>query len=373
MDKLIFRIALFGLLLGGISTAAHAESIPTVSILVPEQQVFVGDLVPVPVTVDSQGILMNVADVTLTFDPAVIEVVRVEQKLTNFPLWPESPTVKNGQVHFSAGRPNGLIASGATVATLFVRALQTGTATLQIDSASRLYRNDGLGTPITVSASSATMTVFDTLVPHAIITSTSHPSPSTWYARRNVVVSWEYDVQRQYSIEWSNDSSAEPDDAPDTVTGVATYEKVTDGIWWFSVKSRGSDGIWGAVARRAVLVDATAPEPFTIAQLPGTSTGGDQVISWVATDATSGIVKAEILVHGRLSGAVTSPLLVQRKWRGKDLTVRVTDGAGLIREATWHAPGTSTNIPVLISTAIVVIVAGVGVCMYLRRRRRFGS
>jgi hypothetical protein len=89
-----------------------------------------------------------------------------------------------------------------------------------------------------------------------------------------------------------------PDDIPETVEGGSSYPNLADGIWYFSMKERleGENG-WSPVARYRILVDATAPEPFTVSRVRPTDET-PWLASFSAVDTLSGIATYKVREEG---------------------------------------------------------------------------
>lgn len=340
MDRALktFLVGL-ALLFGLVPLVTRAES-PAIVISSPDEFIRIDDIVPILIRVDTHGRNLNALDVTLNFSTIGIEVVRIEKNLTNFPLWPDDPAWDNihGRLHFSAGRPNGFVAAGVTVATVYVHPRVAGLWQLAVADTSRGYLNSGTGQAVVLQGQRLDLQVVDPLLEGERLSSPSHPSASTWYANSKVLLSWPVQSNEQYSFLWSSNPTAVPDDKPIETSGEFQLSGVADGIWWFTLTARGPDGIWGRVTRRAVLVDTTAPLAFTVSQLPSASVHGATVIAWNATDGASGIASTHLIIDGRDLGQVRSPFTVEPKWAGKLLTIRAVDAAGNHASANWRDP-----------------------------------
>lgn len=335
----------------------------------------VGDIVPVRLQLDSHGQMINAVQMALAFSTVGLEVVKVEPNTAAFPVWAEQPVWDNklGQVTFVAGRPNGVIAAGATVATVHLRLQASGLWAMTVADTAWAWLNDGVPTPLAIQSVPIELPVVDALVPREELTSSSHPHAERWSTGRDLAVAWTHDSSRQYSFVWSLDAGEEPDEDPDRTTGQERWTATNDGVWWFALKSRGADGLWGTVSRRAFRVDQTPPAAFTIQQLPPSSVGGALVVAWYVVDEGSGISRTYLQIGGRDRGAVTSPLPVRSEWRGKDLTIVVTDQAGNSTRAVWHDPRPSPWwlseiwLRTVGSALIVVALGGSGWLIYRRR------
>ena len=355
-------------------TARAAQPTSVIAFSVPDEVMGVDDIVPVTIRLTTDGLNLNALDLTMDYSTVGLEIVRVEKATANFPLWPVEPTWDNtrGQLHMTAGRPNGVVAVGATVATAYVRLRASGLWQWHLLEVSRGFINDGLGTPVAFKLQSLDLSVVELAVNGIELSSSSHPSSTSWYAKTAADVNWTVDPDLEYSFTWSNDPSITPNDVPKSTTGQEHKEDLSDGIWWFTIKSYGADKSWSRITRRAFQTDTTAPEAFTIQRLPANTVGGQMVIAWSADDSGSGIASYQLLVNGKMVGPETSPLRVQNNWAGKTLTIRALDGAGNITSASWHDPRQQlTWFEILIGVVIALGVGLASVLLFRTRRKRF--
>jgi hypothetical protein len=252
------------------------------------------------ILLDTEGESVNALQLTVTYPKELIDIVSVDQARSPFTLTVESPTIdaQRGTVSLVAGLPGGTVISNAPVMTLVVRGKTRGEDTVGIDLAlSSLALADGNGTrvPLVGKATKIVVKDGDPLVP--VLRSSSHPDQTRWYSERTFTVSWE---QRKafYSVLLSPNSEAVPDDIPETVEGGSSYPNLADGIWYFSMKERleGENG-WSPVARYRILVDATAPEPFTVSRVRPTDET-PWLASFSAVDTLSGIATYKVREEG---------------------------------------------------------------------------
>lgn len=373
MESLKVSLISLFVLIGIWAVPVHAEEqIPEVFLSIPNAVYHVDETIPVTIKLSTNGLNLNAIDLTLNYSTVGLSVDRVERSLTNFPLWPDEPTWDDtrGTLHMSGGRPNGFISAGATVATVYVKLHASGLWQLRVGSISRGYENDGLGTPTVIQSSPLDMPVVELSLPGIELTSASHPSTTTWYADANVQMSWVTVPGSQYSFAFSSDPATEPDDVPDVTTGTQDYANVGDGAWWFTIKTRGADGIWSPITRRAALVDVTAPDPFVLSLLPSSAVGGQESLGWSTVDGGSGIAQYVLSVGGRQVGAARSPLTIRPEWQGKVITIRAFDEAGNSTSASWREP--HRRYPWLEVLLAVGLIGGAGVAsiFVVRKRQR---
>ncbi|HKF14393.1 MAG TPA: S8 family serine peptidase, partial [Gaiellaceae bacterium] len=103
----------------------------------------------------------------------------------------------------------------------------------------------------------------DTAAPSNPALSTTHPSD--WTSDRTVDVAWSGAADggsgvSGYSHEWSQSSSTSPDAVEDTAGTSATSATLSDGSWWFHLRTRDAVGNWSTpIHLGPVKIDGTAP------------------------------------------------------------------------------------------------------------------
>lgn len=371
IKKLLIICAVLGLLAPALVAAAPPT--PTITFDQPAAVNSVEDIVPITVRLSTDGLNLNALDLTIDYSTIGIEIVRVEKSLANFPLWPSEPSWDNttGRLQMSAGRPNGVVAISASVATIYVKLHASGLWQLRLTDDSRGLLNDGLGTAILLSAQPLDVRAVEFSLFGIELSSATHPSPTTWYSLATMEVTWRVVPALKYSYSFSTDETVVPDNNPEATSGSENFPGIANGKWWFSIKSFDPDIGWSAVTRRAFLVDTKAPEQFSIIQLPPAQVGKKTVIAWSVVDADSGVISYELSANGKMVGAVTSPLVVRKEWAGKTLTIRAIDGAGNDTSAIWKDTRTAMWPSYWWWAVLLLIVAaGSGVVGVRRRNRR---
>ncbi len=374
MDRLTrsFPLAL-AILMFVVAPVARAASDRTVTFSTPVSLLRTGDLVSVDVLLTNLQPAVNAIDLTVHYPADTLAIVHVSRAQSALSLWPEVPTwnATAGTIHIVGGVPHGLYAKDARVVTLTMAALKVGSAKLTLDTqTSAVFLNDGQGSRAALPSAETTIEVASDFTPGIHVTSTSHPNQNEWSTNGTVVVDWDRTPDTQYSFAFSPDGQTVPDEAADQAPGALTYPDLADGRYAFTIKSRAKDGTWSAVTQRWFLIDRTAPEPFSIQQLPPSSVGGQAVIAWSATDAMSGATSS-LRVGSRLVGTVTSPLKLDPTWAGKTLVMTLTDLAGNTRTASWVYPNGSL-IPLTwrivggVMAALLIVAATI---LVMRRRR----
>lgn len=286
------------------------------------------------------GKSVNAVESTLRFDPAVLSVVNISRDGSVFSLWTVEPTFSNsnGTVTFGGGTPTPFTTT-ANILNVTFRAVASGEASLSFGDSSVLAA-DGRGTDVFASAVGADYTVSavatppPTPLPSTPIQTTPVQQPNdqnsgdeaiifgdpprqpeagspvfvdadTWYNTKNGVFLWTlpFDVTA-VAIEISDSPDNVPQDNPDAIFEppvdefAITTELLADGVQYFSINYENQVG-WGAVLNRKLQIDTTPPEPFTINVRTGTTPSSFPLLTFEATDETSGIEFYELTIADR--------------------------------------------------------------------------
>lgn len=361
MDRIILLLSFLsgGLLL--TATPAQAIEITSTPVSIRFEQtaglIRMGDIVPVVVRIDTHGQSINAAELDLTFSTVGLEVDHISQEQSIFTVWAEQPTWNNrsGTIHATAGRPNGIIASDASIMTIYFRAPGSGAWEVSSATTTRFLLNDGLGTTMKAESVKATINVVDSLVSAFVLTSRSNPTSESWSKSATIDVSWTMVPKAQYSFVFTTRADLDPDQTPEVTDGHEVFSATEDGVYYFAITSI-TEGVWTQIHRRRFLVDHTPPKEFSIIRLPGSQLDGRDALTWLANDATSGVASVTVMVGGQTFHNPSLPLRIQPLWAGQDVTIILTDQAGNERRATYRIAGTA-----LISWWAVWVLAGVAI------------
>lgn len=348
----------------GLSHQAWAQAPASIRLLGPIGTIRLGDSAALQVQVDSTGQHINAAEIHVRYNPQAVAVTRISREQSLFTLWPELPQWDegNGDITMTGGRPGGIVSVNGAVATIYVKALRTGSAQLEVSSDSSLFLNDGQGTRVPVSTSKIELHVSDLLIPGIVLTSTTHPTSETWSRGQEIAVHWEIKPDTFYSYQLSQDSQAVPDDVPEVTVGDVRFSDLADGIYHFTIVSKAEIGGWSSLSQRRFLLDSTPPEHFDIVHPNQNDVAGQNIITWSAIDETSGLEKSVLSIDGRVAGEVASPLALNPKWVGKTLTITVFDQAGNTTESHWESAESqrsprSNPLSRAVVAAVVVLAA----------------
>lgn len=156
-------LILFSLLLA-LPASAHAARFYFV---VPSVPVHVGDAVAVELMLDPEGEDVNAVEGTvLVSDNLAVTGIREEGSVV--PLWVERPGAEGRSSAFSGIIPGGFRGvlspfweggHPGNVYTLLLRATGEGAARITLGPSGRVFRNDGKGTAVPVSADDAILTI----------------------------------------------------------------------------------------------------------------------------------------------------------------------------------------------------------------------
>lgn len=322
--------ALSALLLFFTPVHTHAADI----IVAPNTGTYsVGQTFTVAVRVAPGGKSVNAVEASLRFDPAVLSVTGVTKDGSVFTLWTTEPTFSNtaGTISFGGGSPSPFTAQSNLVNVTF-RTLAPGSGRVSVAEASVLAA-DGLGTDVFAQGVPATFTVGSATTPptppptpptttptpaedtsseEAIIFgdpprapevgSQAFLDPEVWYRITAGQFSWQlpFDVNA-IAIEISTSSDNVPNENPDAIFEPPidefsiTPDIVSDGVQYLSIRYRNQVD-WGVTLNRKLLIDTTAPEPFTIDVRASNSPTGFPTLNFEATDLTSGVAYYDMTI-----------------------------------------------------------------------------
>lgn len=294
---------------------------------------------------------MNAISGNISFPPDLLQVASITKANSVLSLWAQEPVYSNteGTISFSGIVPNpGFIGSRGQVLTIQFRARKAGTGAILISPSSEVLANDGNGTNILAGIQSAAVTVSSS-APQAApsfapssssigllarITSSTHPSETSWYRLSHAVFDWT-NAQGVTAVRLGYDS--DPDGKPSVLYADPISHKeldLEDGVWYFYVQERDTSG-WGPVSTYRVQIDTKPPRQFDITFLNGTTTtgyGSTIPIQFATTDDLSGIDHYSVNIDGKESvvdaGKGSKPYAISGDIGTHTLLVRAYDKAG---------------------------------------------
>lgn len=334
----------FCFILVGVSDAATLYLFPQTLV------VFKGDSFVVDVRMDTEGKLINAAEVYLKF-PATLRVEGIDQGGSILELWPEQPVFSNedGGISFTGGIPGGFTGQGK-LASIRFSSIQNDSdvpesVVVSFGDNSQTLLNDGNGTKASLSFSSGEYTLIKNPGNLPVVSSRSHPNQNQWYKNNSFQLHWDLIKDAEYSYLLSRDPSAEPDEIPDKPEGNMVwmgdieYNGLTDGIYYFSLKQRlPGETVWSPKVSFRAMIDTTSPESFK-AEISKDSTmfNGRYFLSFSTTDKVSGVDHYEVSeITKKISGGGTedayetavSPYVLKNQKLDDYIKVKAIDKAG---------------------------------------------
>lgn len=299
----------------------------------------VGDTFTVRVVVNAPDQAINAAEATLSFPRDLVEATGVSKSGSIFTLWTVEPASSNasGTVRFAGGLPSpGFRGTGGRIVTVTFRAKATGSAKFTL-SGGRVLANDGRGTNILASVGSATVKLTEETAPAPtraapVITSSTHPDPSRWYAVRDARATWSASPGvRGYSAVFDQSSATVPTEQSEGLGNSFARTNLADGAWYLHVRAQYADG-WSVTRHHAFRVDTSPPQGFTptVSVDPATRS---VTVTFAATDVPSGIARYELSIDGGALRDATSPVTLSNLSPGDHVVlVRALDQAGNVTE-----------------------------------------
>lgn len=278
------------------------------------------------------GQAINSAGGTVVFPGSTLQAVSVSQSGSIFTLWTTSPTISGETISFGGGLASPGYSGTGKIFSISFKAKSAGTAGLSITGGQTLA-NDGKGTDVYAGANTAVITISETY-DGAAISSPTHPKQTTWYKERDLTVVWTKPSKAKsysYSLNKQGGSVLKSGSAE---ANTLQFSALEDGIWVFHLTTN-----FGATSLESTYkaqIDGKAPNPFTVKVAQnGGNTDPFPVLSYEATDETSGVERYEIIVDNGevLKTSETSYKLPRQSPGAHIFVVRAIDRAGNVTEA----------------------------------------
>jgi hypothetical protein len=363
-------------IVGACLVTAHAASAAILYTMPEAQQAEPNDTFTLDVRLNSQNDTINAVQARVLYDPSALEVLEVSKAGSFLVLWTEEPKVdaKAGVVTFSGGTPNGSYVVNGRLVTIVFRSKRLGSTNVLFDTGtSGVYRNDGFGTKVVLTAKPATITVALT-GRSLVINSSSHPDPDVWYAKSFLQFDWNAAPDALYAYLLTDEPTALPDTRFGARLRDAMYSNVEDGAYTFVLQEKLPNDSWGTTIRRRVLVDTEPPEAFT-PQLTRDVVPGKLVLIFAATDTTSSVSRYVIQEGDRTTENATSPYILHDQTQHQRITVTAYDAAGNATDAvvlanTAPVAGKLFSVQRVLLVALLVLIVGTGMAILWRWPRR---
>jgi len=280
----------------------------------------IGELFAVGVNINTNGKTINTAEGTISFNKDELEVMSISKEGSILTSWPSEPEFSNreGMVSFGGStRKDGYTGNNGKILSIVFKALQSKASTVKFSMGAAIAATDGLGTNILTSMNAgkyelsprevipllaeAEFSAPENMVTPSIasstpfvITSSTHPDQTAWYATTTAMLSW---VLPDEAISTSFSFDQKPTSTPKSVYPPSVVKKIikniSEGVSYFHFQKNVSDE-WSDTLHYRIAVDVTPPEHFSISQSFADKYG----FTFGATDAVSGIEKYMVRIDG---------------------------------------------------------------------------
>ncbi len=286
-----------------------------------------GKIFSAQVFVSSPAQAINAVSAIVSFPNNKLQVVSVSRTGSIINLWVHDPSFSNSQgtVSFEGVVPNpGYTGISGNIVTITFKVVSAGSAIVKFDSGSVLA-NDGNGTdilknmnpasyilggatpqaPASITPAPEVKSVPDepqanSLAPDAPrIVSSSYPDSKSWYTEKIGRFNWDNSSDvTAVRVLLSKLPKSEPTVVYTSPIDSKEIPDIEDGVWYFHVQLKNKHG-WGGIAHYLFKVDATAPESFTVKELPrDDKTQPKPRFLFSAIDATSGVNHYSVQIDG---------------------------------------------------------------------------
>ena len=261
-------------------------------------------------------------------------------------LCPETPTISGNSVTFQCGAMNGSPGYGASgnVIYISVKGVAVGTGSAGMSNTQILA---GPGNEVAGGASGGTYTITasnnstgnnsgnnnnhgtTTSTAAPIVTSSTHPDQNAWYVNNDPAFSWnKASGVTGYSFVMDQVPDTVPSQSINTTGTSLSFSNEADGTWYFHIRADGPNG-WSATTNYRVQIDTMPPTGLVVVTDPKGEADVRPMVSFYATDATSGIAFYQIKMDQEPYQVAVSPYLPSFITSGvHTFTVKAFDRAG---------------------------------------------
>lgn len=244
-----------------------AEAAEASLYLAPSQGTFfAGSTFSVSVYLNTKEESINAVQVDLKFPAEMLQVTLPSTGESFVSEWLTPPSYSNtgGIISFRGGIPGGVITSSGLISTITFRAKSSGVAKIEFLDSSKVYLNDGKGTPVSTFTNNGSYRITVPPPEGPAITSLTYPDPEIWDCDNGPSFAWEKDNGiTDFSYSFSQNPQENPDIFSEGEQLMASYDKPEDGVWYFHLRAK-KEGTWGRASHRIAKVDCRTPEKFTI-------------------------------------------------------------------------------------------------------------
>lgn len=300
-----------------------------------EGNFFTGSTFTVSIYIDTEKNEINALQIGLKFDPKILQVISQTNGKSFVSEWLTPPNYSNtgGTINFKGGIPGGIKTSAGLISTVTFRAKAPGKTEITFLDTSKVFLNDGRGTPLEVIFSNGAYDISAVYPEGPKISSSTHPNLNVWYNNSSPIFSWEKEQEVDgFSFTLDQNVYGMPDDENEGIITQTSYEGLQSGIWYFHLKTK-KNGMWGKTSDFLIRIDTQPPRDFNISFDQKNS-----LLSFSASDPLSGIDHYEIgvvdVTDPKTSLApffveARSPYKIPFKKTGKfKILVRALDKAG---------------------------------------------
>ena len=252
---------------------------------------------------DTEKQNINTIEAKIIYPIDTLEIADISDGGSIISLWPEAPKIKDGEINFVGGIPNGFTGDGKIFSVIF-KSKKIGDATLSWSGDSKILLNDGAGSEATKKLLGGNYKIVADKQ-FLEINSPDHPDQNKWYVSQIVTLNWEQKPGYFYSYILSKDPLAEPDDEPDFVTPEGLeLSGLENGVYYFHLKFCSTQDValssagacppqnWSQKSTFRIMIDYTKPE-ITEAKIDKNPLifNNQYFLSFTAKDDVSGIDK----------------------------------------------------------------------------------
>ncbi len=330
-----------------------------------------GSTFEIPILLNTKGKSINGVEVRITYDKDKLSIVKPSSGTSIVGVWVEPPKYDNerGTASYVGVIPSGIVTDSGLIGSITFKAIKTGRASISINSTSNLLLNDGLGTQVSFDSIPANYTIIPKLSDGIKVYSETHPFQDEWYRSPSPVVSWEINSGIDgYSFELDNKPNTIPDNTVDTKENIKSFEKLTDGIWYFHIKPI-SSGISGNTTHFIMRIDTIPPADFKPESnyvLAAVGFVERTLITFFTTDNLSGLDHYEVGIIDKSQPVTVSPVFVQtespyqvpiKSGSNLHVIVRAIDKAGNIKDSSIDVKPPMVITKVLKQYIVYILIA----------------
>jgi heme exporter protein D len=278
------------------------------------QNIIVGNIVKVDVSLNTQSVPINSVESKITFPSDLLEIVSIAKTNSILSFWVEEPSYSNitGSISFVGGLTNpGYNGANGKILEIVFKVKKAGTASL-IFSNSIVRANDGLGTNVLQGVSQAVFTLNEQIqkpviepvedtpplvgLPKAlVISSPTNPDQSKWYNNSRPKFVWDLPADiTAVRLVFNKNAISIPSILYTPPISEKELTDLKDGIFYFHAQGKNNNG-WGGISHFKFSLDTVKPNLFTITEIVRVDiTEPQAMFDFKANDELSGIDYYEI-------------------------------------------------------------------------------